>query len=121
MERQWKGAVGVREAERELWKKVNIAFSSSRSEALIERKTRHYTTLSIKLHYCTLSEIKIQFLTLSDVLACVSILCADQKQHSNWDFLTKSVNNTLKTCVDIANGYLQTYNTVAGVKSHVFL
>ena len=120
MERQWKGAVGVREAERELWKKVNIAFSSSRNEALIERKTRHYTTLSIKLHYCTLSEIKIQFLTLSDVLACVSILCADQKQHSNWDFLTKSVNNTLKTCVDIANGYLQTYNTVAGVKSHVF-
>ena len=39
---------------------VNIAFSSSRNAALIERKMLHYTTLSIKLHYCTLSEIKTQ-------------------------------------------------------------
>ena len=107
-------SIGIRVAP------VNIAFSSSRNEALIERKTRHYTTLSIKLHYCTLSEIKIQVLTLSDVLACVSILCADQKQHSNWDFSAKSVNNTLQACVDIASEYLKAYNTGAGVKSHVF-
>ena len=50
---------------------VNIAFSSSRNAALIERKMLHYTTLSIKLHHCTLSEIKTQVFTLSDVLACV--------------------------------------------------
>ena len=37
---------------------VNIAFSSSRNAALIERKMLQYTTLSIKLHHCTLSEIK---------------------------------------------------------------
>ena len=60
---------------------VNTAFSSSRSAALIERKMLHYTKLSIKLHHCTLIEIKTQVFTWSDVLACVSIQCADQKQH----------------------------------------
>ena len=97
---------------------VNIASSSSRSAASIERKKLQNTTLSIKLHHCTLSEIKTQVFTLSDVLACVSIHCADRKQHSNRDFFTKSIENTLQTCVDIANEYLHAYNT--GVKSHVF-
>ena len=100
---------------------VNIIFSSSRVAALIERKMLHYTTLSIKLHHCTLSELKIQVFTLSDVLACVSIHCADQKQHSNPDFLTKSIDKTLQTCVDIANEYLQAYNTGASVKSLFFV
>ena len=98
---------------------VNIAFSSSRNSALIERKMLHYT-LTIKLHRCTMSEIKTHVFTLSDVHACVSIHCEDQKQHSNPDFLTKSIDNTLQTCVDIANEYLQAYNTGAGVKSFVF-
>ena len=31
------------------------------------------------------------------------------------DFLTKSIDNTLQTCVDIANEYLQAYITGAGV------
>ena len=97
---------------------VNLAFSSSKNAALIERKMLQYTTLSIKLHHCTMSEIKTQVFTLSDVLACVSIHCTDQKQHSNRYFLTKSIENTLQTCVDIANEYLHAYNT--GVKSHVF-
>ena len=74
---------------------VNIAFSSTRNAALIERKTLHYTTLSIKLHHCTLNELKTQVLTSSDVLACLSIQCADQKQHSNLEFLTKSPKNYL--------------------------
>ena len=99
---------------------VNIAFSSSRNGALIERKMLHYTTLSIKFHHCTLSELKTQIFTLSDVLACVSIHCADQKQHSNPDFLTKSIDNTLQTCVDIANEYLQAYNIGGCVKNHLF-
>ena len=76
------------------------------------------TTLSIKLHHCTLSELKTQAFTLSDILACVSIHCADQKEHSNRDFLTKSIENTLQTCVDVANEQLNAYKT--GVKSHVF-
>ena len=97
---------------------VNIAFSSSKNAALIERKMLQYTTLSIKLHHCTLSEIKTQVFTLSDVLACVSKHCTDQKQHSNREFLTKSIENTLQTCVDIANEYLHAYNT--GVRSLVF-
>ena len=37
---------------------VNIAFSSSRNAALIERKMLQYTTISIKFHHCTLSELK---------------------------------------------------------------
>ena len=65
---------------------VNIAFCSSRSGALIERKMFQNTTLSVKLHHCTLSEIKTQIFTLSDVLACVSIHCVDQKQQPNRDF-----------------------------------
>ena len=97
---------------------VNIAFSGSRNAALFERKMLQYTTLSIKLHHCTLSEKETQVFTLSDVLACVSIHCTDQKQHSNGDFLTKPIENTLQTCVDIANEYLHAYNT--SVKSHVF-
>ena len=98
---------------------VNISFSISRSAALIERKMLQNTKLSIKLHHCTLSEIKTPLFTLSDVLACVSIHCADKKQHSNRDFLTKSIENTLQTCVDLANEYLHAFNT--GMKSHVFL
>ena len=99
---------------------ANIAFSSSRNAALIERKMLHYTTLSLKLHHCTLSEIKTQVFTLSDVLACVSTHCADQRQHSIQDFLTKFIDNTLQTCVDIANEYLQAYNIGGCVKNHLF-
>ena len=100
---------------------VNVAFYSSRNASLNERKMLHYTTLSIKVYHCTLSELKTQVFTLSDVLACVSIHCADQKQHSNPDFSTKSIDNTLQTCVDIANEYLQAYNTGSGLESLVFL
>ena len=75
---------------------VNISFSSSKNAALIERKMLQYTTLSKKLHHCTLSEIKTQVFTLSDVLACISIHCTDEKQHSNRDFLTKSIEKSCK-------------------------
>ena len=77
-------------------------FFSSKNAALFERKMLLYTTLSMKLHHCTLSEIKTPVFTLSDVPACVLIRCVDQKQRSNLDFLTKSVNNTLQTSGDIA-------------------
>ena len=99
---------------------VNIVFSSSRSVALFERKKLQNTTFSVKLHHCTLSELKTQVFTLSDVLVCVSIHCADQKQHSNQEFLTKSIDNTLQKCVDIANEYLQAYNRGGGVESLAF-
>ena len=106
--------IGTRDAP------VNIAFSGSRNAALIERKILHYTTLSIKFHHCTLSELETQIFTLSDVLAGASIHCADQKQHSNPVFLTKSIDNTLQTCVDIANEYLQAYSIDGCVKNHLF-
>ena len=80
----------------------------------------HYTILSIKLHRCTLSEIKTQIFTVSDILAFVSRHSADRKQHSNRDFLTKSVDNEMQTCINKANEYLQAYNTGVGVKSHGF-
>ena len=65
-------------------------------------------------------EIKTQVFTLSDVLACDSVHCADQRQHSIPDFLIKSIDNTQQTCVDVANEYLQAYNTVADVKNQLF-
>ena len=99
---------------------VYIALSISRSAALIERKMLQNTTLSIKFYHCTLSEIKTQVFTLSDVLACVSLHCADQRQHSFPDFLTKSIDNTLQTCVDIANEYLQAYKIGGCVKNDLF-
>ena len=99
---------------------VNIAFFSSRNAALIERKMLQYTTLSMKLHHCTLSELKTQLFAMSDVLACVSVHCADQRQHSIPEFLTKSTDNKQQTCVDVANEYLHAYNTGANEKNHLF-
>ena len=98
---------------------VNIAFSSRRNAALIERKKLQYTKLSTKYHHCLLSEIKTQIITKSDVLACVSIHCADQEQHSIPEF-SKSFDNALQTCVAVANEYLQAYSTGADVKNHLF-
>ena len=101
---------------------MNIVYSSSRNADLKERKLLQYTSLSIKYYHCTLREIKTQFFTKLDVLACVSIHCADQTQHLIPQFLTKSVEKTLQTCVDVANEYLQVYNTDADVKkSSIFV
>ena len=86
---------------------MNIAFSNSKNAALIEQKVLQYTTLFNKLHHCILSAVKTQFFTLSDVLDFLSMHCADQKEHLDPDFLTKSVDNTLQTCVNIAIEYLQ--------------
>ena len=99
---------------------VNIAFSSSKNAVLLERKMLQYTTLSLKLHHCLLSEIKTQNFTMSDGLACVSVHCADQRQHSVLDFLTKSIANTLQTCVEITKEHLQAYNIGGCVKNHLF-
>ena len=98
---------------------VDIAFSSSRNAALNERKMLQYTTLAMKLHHYTLSEVKTQFVSLSNVLACLSIPCADQKQHSNPDlFKEKPFIITLQTCVDIRNEYMQAYIIGTSVKKH---
>ena len=78
------------------------------------------TTITIKLHHCTLSEIKTQIFTMSDVLACVSVHSGDQRYYSIPDFLTKYFDNTLQTCVVAANEYLQEYNLDGCVKSHLF-
>ena len=79
--------------------------------------TQHYLW---KLHHWPLSELKTLVFPLSYVLDCVSIHCMDQKQHSNPDFLTKSLNITLQACIDKGNEYLQAYDTGAGNKSYVF-
>ena len=67
-----------------------------------------------------MSELKTQVFTLSDVLACDSVHCADQRQHSIPDFLTKSIGNTQQTCVEVANEYWQAYNTGVDVKKNFF-
>ena len=59
--------------------RVNIAFSASRIALLIERKLLQYTTLSIKLHHCTMSELKLHVFTLSVVLACLNALREPEK------------------------------------------
>ena len=100
---------------------VYIAFSSSRDATLIERKLLQYTTLSLRLRHFTLNVVKTQVSTSTDVLACLSIHCADKKQQSNPDFSAKPLNKMLQTCVDIANEYLQAYNTGVGVKKSSFL
>ena len=51
-----------------------IFFSSSRIAALIERKMLQYTTLSIKLHHCTLSEKKPNFHNVRRACLCLSTL-----------------------------------------------
>ena len=98
---------------------VNIAFSISTNASLIERYALRniiYKTPSLYPE-----RIKTQVFSLSDVPACVSIHCADQKQHSNTqkNFLTKSIDKTLQTCVDIANEYLRAYNTGADLKNQL--
>ena len=82
---------------------VNNAFSSSRSVALIERKMLQNITLSIKFHHYTVRKIKNHVFTMSEVLACVSVHCADQRQHSIPEFVPKFFDITLQTCVDVAN------------------
>ena len=67
---------------------VNIVFPSSRTAALLERKLVQYTTFSKNLYHCTFTEIKNQIFASSDVLDCLSIHRADQKQHWNREFLT---------------------------------
>ena len=57
---------------------------------------------------------------MSDVLACASVHCVDQRQNSIPDILTKSIDNTLQICVDIANENLQAYNIGGCVKHHLF-
>ena len=53
---------------------VNNAFSSSKNAALIERKMLHYTTLSIRLHHCTLSEKKPSFYIVRRPCLCLNTL-----------------------------------------------
>ena len=59
---------------------VYIAFSSSRNATLIERILLQYTTLSKTFRHFTLNGVKTQVSTSTDVLACLSIHCADKKQ-----------------------------------------
>ena len=64
--------IGTRDAT------VNIAFSSSRNAASIERKMLQYIILCLKYQHYTLNEMKTQVFTMSDVLACVSVHCEDR-------------------------------------------
>ena len=54
---------------------VNIAFSSSRNAALIEREMLQNTSLSMKNHHCTLSEMKnLNFYNVRPPCLCLSAL-----------------------------------------------
>ena len=51
---------------------------------------------------------------------CLYLNTTDQKQHLIPEFLTKSFDNKLQSCVDVANEYLQVYSTSADVKTYLF-
>ena len=51
---------------------VNIAFSSSKSAALIQRKMLQNTTLSRKLHHCTFSEKNPSFYIVRRPCLCLN-------------------------------------------------
>ena len=61
------------------------------------------------------------FLRYQTPLLLFRYIAQIRNKHSNPDFLTESVINTLQTFVDIANEYLQAYNTTAEGKYHRFL
>ena len=95
---------------------VNIAFSSTRNAASIERKMLQYTSLSMKYHHCTVSEIKNRtFYNVRRPCLCLSTLRGPETTLKP-RFLAKSVFNTLQTCIDVANEHLPAYNTGACVK-----
>ena len=96
---------------------VNIAFSSSRSAALIERKMLQNTKLSIKTQSLYNKRKKPKFPHCQTPWLVFQYI-ARIKNNTQTGTLTKSIENTLQTCVDISNEYLHEYNT--GVKSHVF-
>ena len=59
---------------------VNIAFSNSRSAALIERKKLENTTSSIKLHHFTLSELRNpSFYIVRHPCLCLNTLRGSEK------------------------------------------
>ena len=58
---------------------VNIAFSSSKNAALIERKVLQNTTLSKQLKTCTLCEIKTQVFFLRRPCLCLNTLRGSEK------------------------------------------
>ena len=99
--------------------KAFIVYSTSRIAAFMESKMLQYTSLSSKIYQCTLSKLKTHVFTLSNLLAFLSKHCADQKQHSNPFFSTKSDNDTWQTCVNLANEYLQTQIIGPGLTNHL--
>ena len=81
---------------------VNIAFSSSRNAAFIGRKMLQYTTLFTKLYHCTLSEKNPSSYIVRRPCWCLNTLCGSETTLKP-DFSTKSIVDTLQTCVAIAN------------------
>ena len=65
---------------------VNIAFSSSRNAALIERKVLQYATLSIKLHHCTLSPKKPKFSHCQTFLLVPQYIVRIRNNTQTWTF-----------------------------------
>ena len=80
-----------------------------------------YTTLSIKHHHYTFSENRDPiFYNFRRPCLCLNTLRGSETTFDP-DFLTKSLDNTLQTCVDVANEYLRAYKTYVGEKVLVFV
>ena len=65
---------------------VNIAFSSSRNAALIERKVLQYTTVSKRLPHRTLSETKTKFLNCQTSLIVSQYIARIGNNTQTWTF-----------------------------------
>ena len=100
---------------------VNIAFSSSRNAALIERKMLQvhniiYETPSL---YIERTKNPIFFHYQTALLVSQYIARIRNNIQTRTFFWKKSVINTLQTWVDMANEYMQAHNIGAGVKKHL--
>ena len=88
---------------------VNIAFSNSRTHNII------YKTPSL---YIERNKNPTFYIVRRSCL-CLNTLRGSETT-LNPRFLLKSIDNTLQTCVGIANEYLQAYNLGGSVKNHLF-
>ena len=79
---------------------------------LSEPKMLQCTTLSIKLHHCTLSKLKTQI--VRDFRTSLNAL-RGQKSALKLYISTETYSNTLQTCINIAFEYLQAWSIHANV------
>ena len=99
---------------------VNAAFSCSTNAALIDFRNVavHIIIYETPSLYIERSRNPPFYIIRRPCLSLNTLRGSETKFKPDF-FFKKSVINTLQTCVDIANEYMQAYNIGAGVKKHL--